>query len=177
MGLRRRRAEPVTDLRDTAAALMALEMAAADRCAVVERLLDGIRRGDPDIARLADLAAEAMDATGAAHAEVGLLTAEGLVFVAGDTIAPQPGPRPDSYCRLTLTGRPVVVRDSLATLLLADNPYRRVVRAYLGVPLVVDGEVVGALCAYGPRPTEWTTAQEAALIGLAGQAVRHLSGS
>ncbi len=173
---RRARRASVADLRDTAAQLMALEMAAADRCAVVARLLAGIDGGNPDLDRLADITAAAQAATGAAYAEVALLTAEGNVFLAGDSIAPVAGPRPDSYCRLTLTGRPVVVRDSLATLLLADNPYRGRVRSYLGVPLCVDGEVVGALCAYGPRPVEWTPAQELALIDLAGQASRHLAG-
>ncbi len=156
---------------------MALEMAAADRCAVVARLLAGIGDGNPDLDRLADLTAEAAEVTGAAHAEVGLLTAEGLVFLAGDSLPTVHGPRPDSYCRLTLTGRPVVVRDSLATLLLADNPYRSRVRSYLGVPITVDGEVVGALCAYGPRPAEWSPDQERALIELAGQASRHLTGT
>lgn len=163
----RSRKAAVAQLRATTEALVARELASPDRCAVVARVLDGIERGRPERRRLAILAERTRSALNSAYSRINLLTASGALDVTDEA---NPQPESDAFCRLTLTGNPVVVRDSLAVLFLADNPHRTQVRSYIGAPIVVAGEVVGTLCAYGPSPRSWTEAQEAALVVLAKEA-------
>ena len=90
------------------------------------------------------------------HAEVSLLSGSGDIFIAGDSVSSQLRvSRKNSYCRLNLSGRPVVIKDSLNNLMLEDNPYREMVRSYLGVPVIVQNEVVGVVCVYEDEPRNW----------------------
>jgi GAF domain-containing protein len=66
----------------------------------------------------------------------------------------------DSLCTVTvLSGDVLVAADAQSHPWLLDLPpvVSGAVRSYLGVPLLLaDGTAVGALCAYGPQPREWS---------------------
>lgn len=68
--------------------------------------------------------------------------------------------------------RPLVVQDARRDSRLADHAAVQQLRAvaYAGVPVGVDGEVLGALCVTSPEPREWTDA-ELALLRCASAAV------
>lgn len=63
-----------------------------------------------------------------------------------------------SYCQFVVaTGRPLNVPDARETELLRRNPaVRDGAIAYAGVPLEVDGQVLGTVCAVESHPREWT---------------------
>ena len=66
----------------------------------------------------------------------------------------------DSLCTITvLSGDVLVASDARNHPWLQDLPpvTSGVVGCYLGVPLLLaDGTAIGALCAYGPEPCDWT---------------------
>ncbi|GIF26397.1 GAF domain-containing protein [Actinoplanes tereljensis] len=66
-----------------------------------------------------------------------------------------------SFCvNAVRSGRPYVVPDARIDALQSTNPLVCVdgVRSYAGVPIVVDGEVLGAHCVLGYAPAEFTPA-------------------
>ena len=87
-------------------------------------------------------------------------------------------PAADSLCTVTVAERgPLVVQDARSDARVAQlEPVTSgAVRAYLGVPLTVDGgDVVGALCAFGPDSRSWTPQDVALLEELAGAVVAQL---
>ena len=75
-----------------------------------------------------------------------------------------------SFCQhVATTGQPLVVEDARQHGLVKDNlaiPDIGVI-AYLGVPLIADGEYIGSLCAIDGKPREWSQQQRQALEDLA----------
>lgn len=75
-----------------------------------------------------------------------------------------------TFCHYTLGAPSPLVIDDTAR----DPVYRHVpsvtdlgVRAYLGVPLVIEGEVIGSFCAVAFEPRHWTDADIAVMSELA----------
>lgn len=83
-----------------------------------------------------------------------------------------------TFCHYTLDRRePLVISDTLA-----DAKWRSVptvtslnVRAYVGVPLVIDEQVIGSLCVVDSKPRAWSQVEVQALRELAKSAERELS--
>ena len=172
-GSRRRRAR-IVELRDFTDCLIDSAMTDPQRLVVVDFLM-AIAQREEVKAELSRIALEAKERFHTAHAEVTFLRGDGDLFVAGDSLAPFAHSREDSYCRLTLAGRPVVIKDSMHNLMLADNPHVETVRTYLGIPLVVRDEVVGALCVYDFEPRAWTDEDEHELAAMAAEVERTLT--
>lgn len=83
-----------------------------------------------------------------------------------------------TFCHFSIagTGGPLVIPDTLA-----DEVYRRVptvhslgVAAYVGVPLVIDGQAIGSFCAIDTEPRLWTDAEVEVLTELAASAQREI---
>jgi PAS domain S-box-containing protein len=85
-----------------------------------------------------------------------------------------------TFCHFTVgqaeRGRPLVIPDTRA-----DPVYREVptveslgVAAYLGIPLVVDGEAIGSFCAIDTVPRDWTDDEVEVLAELATSAQREI---
>ena len=160
------------------AARLGVESAAVLRLSTRRR--DAARRlvtsgdGSAGLDRLAELAARLL---GAPSAQVSLLT--GVQVVAGGSGLP-PGtvdsesPLEESLCTVTAARRePLVITDAGGEDQFRDFPPVRSgeVGAYLGVPLRGDdGEVVGALCVFGPAVRAWSATDVATLEQL-GEAV------
>ena len=72
--------------------------------------------------------------------------------------------------------RPLVIDDTAAHPVYGRVPTVRTlgVAAYVGVPLVVDGEAIGSLCAIDLRPRAWTVAEVEVLRELAASAQREI---
>jgi PAS domain S-box-containing protein len=130
--------------------------------------------GDGGLDRLAELAARLL---GAPSAQVSLLT--GVQVVAGGSgllpgTVDSESPLEESLCTVTAARRaPVVITDARGEDQFRDFPPVRSgqVAAYLGVPLRGDdGEVVGALCVFGPAVRAWSATDVATLEQL-GEAV------
>jgi serine phosphatase RsbU (regulator of sigma subunit)/PAS domain-containing protein len=128
------------------------------RVRAAERLVPAF----PDNATLESLSGLAARLLGSTSAQVSLVT-DAEHVAAGVGLPPgaleSPSPRRDSLCTVTVaSGRPLVVVDTAS-----DSRLRSMapvasgeVGSYLGVPLRANnGEVVGALCAYGPDSREW----------------------
>ena len=75
-----------------------------------------------------------------------------------DVTAARGTPLSHSFCQHVVTsGRPLIVNDARLDPLLHDNraiPDLGVV-AYLGIPLLLDGHVIGSFCAIDGRPRDW----------------------
>jgi PAS domain S-box-containing protein len=83
-----------------------------------------------------------------------------------------------TFCHYSIagSGEPLVIADTRA-----DPVYRRVptvdtlgVAAYVGVPLVVDGQPIGSFCAIDTEPRAWTEAEVEVLTELAASAQREI---
>jgi PAS domain S-box-containing protein len=132
----------------------------------------------PALNRLAGLAARLL---GASSSQVSLLTdVQHVVGAAGEAAgqAGSSGPLGDSLCTVTAgTRRPLAVADAPHDDRVSGLPpvTSGQVGAYLGVPLTTDrGEVVGALCVFGPRPRAWSEADVTLLGELADSVVAEL---
>ncbi|MFL5381796.1 MAG: GAF domain-containing protein [Longimicrobiaceae bacterium] len=86
-----------------------------------------------------------------------------------------------TFCHYSIAGatpqRPLVIPDTRA-----DTVYRRVptvdslgVAAYLGVPIMVEGEAVGSMCAIDLVPRSWTDEEVEILTELAASAQREIT--
>lgn len=100
------------------------------------------------------------------HVPAGTITIvhpEGQTFIGAAGLGGEAGrtrgtPLSESYCRHVVeSGVPLIVGDARRHPLLRDNPaIRNNAIAYAGIPLVVNGETVGTLCAIDSRPRKWT---------------------
>ncbi len=71
----------------------------------------------------------------------------------------------DAYCKYCVASRHTfVVTDARTTPILQGNPYINLVQGYLGAPLIINEQAIGALCATSLRPREWTIAEEAVMV-------------
>jgi PAS domain S-box-containing protein len=159
---------------DRAAAVLAGD---EERLGEARRLLP---RGGPAPAldRLAVLAARLLRT---AASQVSLLT-DVQVVAAGDGLPPavlgSAGPLNESLCTVTAAGTgPLVVSDARSDARVRDLPpvTSGQVGAYLGAPLVgMSGQVIGALCVFGPEPRTWSDDDVTTLRQLAESAVTEL---
>ena len=82
-----------------------------------------------------------------------------------------------TFCHYTLMSEsPLAIEDAAR-----DPVYREVptvatlgVRAYLGIPLVVDERVIGSFCAIDYEPRRWSADDIALMVALARQAMREI---
>jgi diguanylate cyclase (GGDEF)-like protein len=132
---------------------------------------------DPEFDDLAQLAARLCDTP---MALLSLVDAEhirfkGSVGVAGDSL-----PRSQSFCATTVMVEHVLeVEDARADERFAQLPVVRSapgVRLYVGLPLRVEGHVLGTLCVLDRQPRRLTREQSEALAVLARVATRLLDG-
>jgi PAS domain S-box-containing protein len=75
-----------------------------------------------------------------------------------------------SLCQhLLVTRQPLVIPDTRRDRLARDNEFilSHGLAAYLSVPLIVSGQVLGSLCVADRQPRDWTADQVAALTDLA----------
>jgi PAS domain S-box-containing protein len=75
-----------------------------------------------------------------------------------------------SLCRhLLVTRGPLVIPDTRRDRLARNNEFLLAlgVATYLGIPLIVSGQVLGSLCVADQQPRDWTPDQVAALTDLA----------
>jgi PAS domain S-box-containing protein len=82
-----------------------------------------------------------------------------------------------SLCQqLLVTRQPLVIPDTRRDPLARDNEFILALgmAAYLGVPLVVSGQVLGSLCVADRQPRAWTPDQVATLVDLAGVVMTQL---
>lgn len=93
-------------------------------------------------------------------------TLDEYVAASGERLAAE-----ETYCHhIVKSAEPLVIMDSLEHPLVRGSLWAADVRAYLGVPLIVRGHVVGTICVTSERPREWNSghirliAQCAALV-------------
>ncbi|MEO7086027.1 MAG: ATP-binding protein, partial [Gemmatimonadaceae bacterium] len=82
-----------------------------------------------------------------------------------------------TFCHFTiLSTEPLVIPDAMADERYRDIPTVRSlgVAAYVGIPLVVDGQVIGALCAVDSKPRAWTRDEIATLVDLSAIALSEI---
>jgi PAS domain-containing protein len=82
-----------------------------------------------------------------------------------------------TFCELAIAGAdPLVIPDTAADPAYRDVPTVRSlgVAAYVGVPLVVDGQPVGSLCAIDTAPRAWAAHEVEVLRALADSALREI---
>jgi PAS domain S-box-containing protein len=128
--------------------------------------------------RLAELAARLL---GTEAGQLSLLT-DVQTIAAGTGLAPgtvgSETPLADSLCTVTAAGTgALVVRDARTDERVRDLPpvTSGEVGSYLGTPLTSSsGQVIGALCVFGPDPRDWSTDDIATLGQLARSAVTEL---
>ncbi|WP_244928132.1 SpoIIE family protein phosphatase [Nocardioides sp. W7] len=149
---------------------------AAARAQYARRVV-GHREGIPALNRLADLAARL---TGAGSAQVSIvaddLTVMGGVGDAAASVGAA-SPAEESLCTVTVReNAPLGVPDALRDPRVRHLPLvaSGVVGAYLGIPLVVDGHAVGALCVFDREPREWSERDVSLLEELAGPVLAEL---
>lgn len=146
------------------------------RIAAVRRLLAaGVRSVALD--EIVQLVSRLLDAP---SAQLSLLAEDEVLAAVVPGALPEPNrsPAQDSLCSVTVRrGEALVVPDTAAEPAVAALPpvVNGDVGSYLGVPVVVSGATVGALCAYGPEPREWTEEQVALLRWLARSAAAELA--
>ncbi len=151
-----------------------VDPAVVDRVAAVSRL-EATAVGSPALQRLTAVAVQLL---GADAAQVSLFGVDELVL--GGTGLPQGTvgirvPLAESLCAVTTTAAPdpVVAPDARLDPRLAGLPpvVDGTVAGYLGLPLAVfDGQVVGALSAFGREPRDWSAA-DVALLRQLGESV------
>ena len=83
-----------------------------------------------------------------------------------------------TFCHFTVqAAEPLVIPDTNADPIYREVPTVRSlgVAAYVGIPIVVNGEVIGAFCAIDTHPRAWTGDEIATLKELAAVAVSEIS--
>jgi PAS domain S-box-containing protein len=159
------------------------ELSAAELRRVPERMDEArrLRPRDPGSAaldRLAELAARLLRTDAS---QISLLT-DVQTIVAGSGLAPgavgTDNPLADSLCTVTAAGAgPLVVPDARCDGRVRELPpvTSGQVGSYLGIPLTGHGgQVVGALCVFGPDPRQWSDDDVATLRQLAQSTVTEL---
>jgi GAF domain-containing protein len=132
-----------------------------ERQAVVERL--HLDRAEVDSA-LAAIVREAARTLGSSAAALTVLDGERQRLVVRAGIDADETPRAVSFCGHAILdpANPLIVPDASQDPRFAGNPLvteAGIARFYAGVPLVVDGQPVGALCVLGDRARERPDAQ------------------
>ncbi len=82
-----------------------------------------------------------------------------------------------TFCHYTVQRtEPLVIPDTAADPLYREIPTVMTlgVAAYVGIPLVVGGQTIGALCAIDTKPRKWTTDEVDTLVELAASAQREV---
>lgn len=82
-----------------------------------------------------------------------------------------------TFCHYTVErSSPLVIPDTAADPLYRDIPTVRSlgVAAYVGVPLIVGGQTIGAFCTIDTHPRAWTTDEVEVLVELAASAQREI---
>ena len=82
-----------------------------------------------------------------------------------------------TFCHYTVQrSTPLVIPDTAADLVYRQVPTVKSlgVAAYVGVPLVVDGQAVGAFCAIDVKPHPWSADEVEVLVELAASAQREI---
>ncbi len=82
-----------------------------------------------------------------------------------------------TFCHYTLTAEdPLVIDDTLADPVWQAVPSVQSlgVRAYLGVPLIIEGQPIGSFCVVDMRPRAWTSVEVETLVQLAQSAAREI---
>ncbi|MXG90026.1 SpoIIE family protein phosphatase [Nocardioides flavescens] len=124
------------------------------------RRLSGAPHDTRSLDRIAALAARLL---GASSGQIALLSDEQLVIGGAGASAGAVGrrsPAEESVCSLTVEADAEVVITDAANDDRAEHfPVVRAgtVAAYVGVPLRIDGEPVGALCVYAEEPRTWSS--------------------
>ncbi len=105
----------------------------------------------------------AIEYLNADHAAINVITQDGQVTISSTDVAVDaPGairPREQSWCQHVIAiGDVLAVREGRSHALVAgtEPAISGEVASYLGYPIVVQGEIVGALCVYDDLPREWT---------------------
>ncbi|MBO9533320.1 MAG: diguanylate cyclase [Solirubrobacteraceae bacterium] len=118
---------------------------------------------DPRLTEVTDFVTRLLDVP---ISTVTLVTEDRQFFAADTGMVVRETPVEEAYCRIpATTGREFVVEDTTADPLTAGNPSTTEggLRAYLGVPIESDGEVVAVLCAIDREQRQWTTDQMATM--------------
>ena len=161
---------------------------ATDRAAAVVRsdpdrvrAASRLRPADPEnpaLDRVTELAARLL---GARSAQVSLIDDVLLVAGGAGDAARTVGteiPVAESFCGLAVADRaPLVINDATADPRVRDLHWVTggQIGAYLGAPLAGrDGQVIGTLCVFDPRPREWSDADTGVLAQLAASAATEL---
>ena len=95
----------------------------------------------------------------------------------GEPLATERELRGPTFCHYTIQREtPLVIPDTAADPVYRDVPTIRTlgVAAYVGVPLVVDGQTIGAFCAIDDKPRAWTDDEVEILVELAASAQREI---
>lgn len=95
----------------------------------------------------------------------------------GEPLASQRELAGPTFCHHTVQRTtPLVIPDTAADPLYRDIPTVRTlgVAAYVGIPLNVDGQNIGAFCAIDTRPRNWTPDEVDTLVELAASAQREI---
>jgi signal transduction histidine kinase len=82
-----------------------------------------------------------------------------------------------TFCHFTVQGdTPLVIRDTAAHPVYRQVPTVKTlgVAAYVGVPLVIGGQSIGALCAIDVKPRDWSADEIETLVELAASAQREI---
>jgi signal transduction histidine kinase/GAF domain-containing protein len=82
-----------------------------------------------------------------------------------------------TFCQYAIESRePLVIPDTAADPVYREVPTVRTlgVAAYVGVPIVVDGQVIGSFCVIDAVPRAWTTSEVEVLVELAASAEREI---
>jgi PAS domain S-box-containing protein len=99
------------------------------------------------------------------------------VGLPGPWAAARQTPLSSSLCQqLLVTQQPLVIPDTRRDPLTRDDEFLLAhgVAAYLSVPLIVAGQVLGALCVADRQPRDWSADQVATLTELAGPVLTQL---
>jgi signal transduction histidine kinase len=83
-----------------------------------------------------------------------------------------------TFCHFTVqSARPLIIPDTVADPVYRDVPTVKSlgVAAYVGIPILVNGQVIGAMCAIDVVPHAWTDAEVGTLQELAAVAVSEIS--
>lgn len=115
----------------------------------------------------------AMEMLNADHARINVVTRHRQVTIASTDVAVDaPGStrgREHGWCQHVIgTGDVLAINDASTHALVRDTDAaaKGTVGAYLGVPLLIEGEIVGALCVFDDRPRVWTDSEVTRLVRL-----------
>lgn len=92
---------------------------------------------------------------------------EAIVIVEENFINDVAIPVEVTFCQHVTDGKPFGVNNALEDLLVCNMDLKEGRLAYLGVPVICRGQVVGSLCVSDTKPRNWTTTDVRTLVSLA----------